>query len=38
VIGGNGNMDFMMNEAFIQVMDKLKEELQLHVESWVMPQ
>jgi hypothetical protein len=29
-------MDFMMNEAFIQVMDKFNEELQLHVESWVM--
>jgi hypothetical protein len=30
-------MDFMMNEAFIQVMDKLNEELQLNVESRVMP-
>ncbi len=29
-------MDFMMNETFIQVMDKLNEELQLHVESWAM--
>ncbi len=26
-------MDFMMNEDFIQVMDKLNEELQVHVES-----
>jgi hypothetical protein len=31
-------MDFMMSEVFIQVMDKFNEELQLHVESWVMPQ
>jgi hypothetical protein len=31
--GGNDNMNFMMNEAFIQVMDKLNEQLQLHVES-----
>jgi len=31
-------MDFMMSEAFIQVMDKLHEELQLHVEFWAMPQ
>jgi hypothetical protein len=31
-------MDFMMSEYFIQVMDKLHEELHLHVESWVMPQ
>jgi hypothetical protein len=31
-------MDFMMNEAFIQVIDKLHDELQLHVESWAMPQ
>jgi hypothetical protein len=31
-------MDFMMNEIFIQVMDKFNEELQLHVESWAMPQ
>jgi hypothetical protein len=30
-------MDFMMNEDFIQIMDKLNEELQLHVESWVIP-
>jgi hypothetical protein len=31
-------MDFMMNEVFIQIMDKFHDELQLHVESWVMPQ
>ncbi len=31
-------MDFMMNEAFIQVMDKPNKELQLHVESRAMPQ
>jgi len=31
--GGNGNMDFMMNEVFIQVMDKFNEELQVHVKS-----
>jgi len=30
-------MDFIMNEAFIQVMDKLHKELQLHVKSWAMP-
>jgi hypothetical protein len=30
-------MDFMTSENFIQVMDKLHEELQLHVEYWVMP-
>jgi hypothetical protein len=30
-------MGFRMNETFIQVMDKLNKELQLHVESWVMP-
>jgi hypothetical protein len=30
-------MDFMMSEAFIQLMDKLHKELQLHVEFWVMP-
>jgi len=30
-------MIFIMNEAFIQIMDKLNEELQLHVESWAMP-
>jgi len=30
-------MDFMMNEAFIQVLDKLNEELQLNVESRAMP-
>jgi hypothetical protein len=23
-----------MNETFIQIMDKLNKELQLHVESW----
>jgi hypothetical protein len=27
-------MDFMMNEIFIQVMDKLNGELQLHIESY----
>jgi len=31
--GRIGNMDFMMNEVFIQVIDKLNEELQVHVES-----
>jgi hypothetical protein len=31
-------MNFIMNEVFIQIMDKLNEELQLHVESWAMPQ
>jgi hypothetical protein len=31
-------MDFMMNETFIQFMDKFHEELQLDVESWAMPQ
>jgi hypothetical protein len=31
-------MNFIMNEAFIQIMDKFNEELQLHVESWAMPQ
>jgi hypothetical protein len=31
--GGIGNMDFMMNEVFIHVIDKLNEELQIHVES-----
>jgi hypothetical protein len=31
-------MDFMTSEAFNQVMDKLHEELQLHVESWAMRQ
>jgi hypothetical protein len=30
-------MNFMMDEGFIQVMNKLNEELQLHVESWAMP-
>jgi hypothetical protein len=29
-------MDFMMSEVLIQVMDKLHEKLQLHVESWAM--
>jgi hypothetical protein len=31
-------MSFIMNETFIQIVDKLNEELQLHVEFWVMPQ
>jgi hypothetical protein len=31
-------MDFTMNEIFIQVMDKLKEELSVHFESYIMPQ
>jgi hypothetical protein len=35
---GNGNMDFMMSEIFIQVIHKLNKKLQLHVEIWVMPQ
>jgi hypothetical protein len=30
-------MSFIMNETFIQIMDKFNKELQLHVESWVMP-
>jgi hypothetical protein len=30
-------MDFTMNEVFIQVMEKLKEELQVHDESSIMP-
>jgi hypothetical protein len=30
-------MNFIMNETFIQIMDKLNEKLQLHVESWAMP-
>jgi hypothetical protein len=30
-------MNFIMNETFIQIMDKFNEELQLHVESWTMP-
>jgi hypothetical protein len=30
-------MDFMMSEAFIQIMDKFHKELQLHVKSWAMP-
>jgi hypothetical protein len=30
-------MNYMMNETFIHIMDKVNEELQLHVESWVMP-
>jgi hypothetical protein len=29
-------MDFVMNETFIQDMDKLNKELQWHVESWTM--
>ncbi len=35
--GGNDNMSFIMNETFIQIIDKLQEKLQLHVESWAMP-
>ncbi len=31
-------MDFMMNETFIQLMDKFNKELQVHVESQVMTQ
>jgi hypothetical protein len=31
-------MNVMMNETFIQVMDKFNEEVQLLVESWAMPQ
>jgi hypothetical protein len=31
-------MSFIMNKTFIQIMDKLNEELQLHVESWAMRQ
>jgi hypothetical protein len=31
-------MSFIMNETFIQIMDKLNKELQLHVKSWAMPQ
>jgi hypothetical protein len=31
-------MNFIMNETFIQIMDKFNEELQLYVESWAMPQ
>jgi len=31
-------MDFMISEVFTQVIDKLHEELELHVEFWVMPQ
>jgi hypothetical protein len=30
-------MSFIMNETFIQIIDKLQEKLQLHVESWAMP-
>ncbi len=30
-------MDFMMNEIFIQVMDKFNKELQLQIESQAMP-
>jgi hypothetical protein len=29
-------MNSIMNETFIQIMDKLNEELQLHVEFWAM--
>jgi hypothetical protein len=36
-LGGNGNMNFIMNETFIQIMDKFNEEMQLHIELWVMP-
>jgi hypothetical protein len=28
-------MTFIMNETFMQIMDKFNEELQLQVESWV---
>jgi hypothetical protein len=28
-------MIFIMNETFMQIMDKFNEELQLQVESWV---
>jgi hypothetical protein len=31
-------MSFIMNETFIQIMDKLNEEMQLQVESWALPQ
>jgi hypothetical protein len=31
-------MDFMMNEVFIQVMDKFNGELQLHIEFEALPQ
>jgi hypothetical protein len=31
-------MSFIMNETFIQIMDKLNEELQLQIESWAIPQ
>jgi len=31
-------MDFKINKVFIQVVDKSKNDLQLHVESYVMPQ
>jgi hypothetical protein len=27
-------MDFKMNEVLIKVMEKFKEELWVHVESW----
>jgi hypothetical protein len=30
-------MDFMMSGTFIQVMDKVHEELKLYVEFWAMP-
>jgi hypothetical protein len=29
-------MSFIMNETFIYIMDEFNDELQLHVESWVM--
>jgi hypothetical protein len=29
-------MSFIMNETFIQIMDKFNEKLQLHVESLAM--
>jgi hypothetical protein len=31
-------MDFKINKIFMQVVDKPKKDLQLHVESYVMPQ
>jgi hypothetical protein len=31
-------MSFIINQTFIQIMDKFNEGLQLHVESWIMPQ
>jgi hypothetical protein len=30
-------MDFIMNKKNIQVMEKFKEELQIHVEVKIMP-